>query len=227
MRLRQDAIRRRGQAVLRLIRDRLLSLAGRIRLGVRWSKPSAHVSMMRTTWNRLSRKSRLGFVSHLEKGEEWDEVEFDLVGERFVTRMIERFEDYARAPIEEAELLEIGCGVGRFLKQFAPKVRTVTGVGFSKEMLDSAAERCAGLSNVSVRLNNGSSLEAFSAQSFDFVICAGVMQHITHIDVVTGYVLEALRVLRPGSHHARSSALPKDPGHRETLEGGRRGVGRR
>lgn len=159
---------------------------------------SAYVAHMRELWNTLCQKNKLGYISFLRNGAHWDAKEFHTTGIRFVDRMMERFLDYAAIEPSYASVLEIGCGVGRFLKPLACRFQSVTGVDISKNMLEAAGEYLAGLPNVTLALNDGSTLKEFQAGSFDFCVSAGVFQHITHRDVIVGYVREALRVLAPG-----------------------------
>jgi SAM-dependent methyltransferase len=156
------------------------------------------VDRMRSLWNRLSQKSELGYVSFLEKGAQWDEDEFRLVGERFVKRMMDRYNEFAAIPAAEADVLEIGCGVGRFILPLCSRFRHVTGVDISERMLAVATRRCATERNVDLILSDGASLSGVADRSQDFVITAGVFQHIVNFEVIANYLRESLRVLRPG-----------------------------
>lgn len=155
------------------------------------------ITEMRKLWNRLSKVSRLGFISHLSKGATWDETEFHMVGVRFVNKMIERFEKYGGRDPTKCSVLEIGCGVGRFLKPLSCRFRQVIGVDISKEMLRTAKKRCECLPNIEYILTDGSTLPNVSDGTLDFVVSAGVFQHITDRAVILSYIQEALRVLKP------------------------------
>ncbi|MBK6658057.1 MAG: class I SAM-dependent methyltransferase [Proteobacteria bacterium] len=156
-----------------------------------------NVASMRWLWNLLSLKSRFGFISHLERGHRWDPAEFHLTGVRFVDRMMERFDEYGRVEASTAHLLEIGCGVGRFLRPLACRFKHVTGVDISRVMLSRARRYCAGLPNITTVLNDGASIPV-ADNSVDYCVSAGVFQHITDAEVVLNYIREALRVLAPG-----------------------------
>jgi len=155
------------------------------------------IEEMRTLWDNLSKKSKLGYISHLQKGAKWDNEEFHIVGTRFAGRMIERFKDYCSVEPNSASVLEIGCGVGRFIKPLASYFRYVTGVDISREMLKVAKEYCSDLSNVTFILNDGKSLKECESNSFDYCVSAGVFHHITHIEVIISYIRDAIRVLKP------------------------------
>jgi len=156
-----------------------------------------HVKSMRWLWNVLSLKSRFGFVSHLQPGQRWDPAEFHLTGVRFVDRMMDRLEEYGDKEPSTATLLEIGCGVGRFMRPFACRFKHVIGIDISRVMLARARRYCAGLPNITYLLNDGASLPVADG-SVDYCVSAGVFQHITDAEVILNYIREALRVLAPG-----------------------------
>lgn len=83
-------------------------------------------------------------------------------------------------------VLEIGCGVGRLLKD------GYVGVDISTEML----EICRSRKPNRVVHNNGRTLP-FEENEFDFVYSYLVFQHIPE-EAVMGYIDEAYRVLKPG-----------------------------
>lgn len=159
---------------------------------------SAHVRDMKKLWNGLSQNSRLGYIAHLQSGAEWDEAEFATVGSRFVERMMDRYDEYGVFPPAQSSILEIGCGVGRYCRPLASRFKVVLGFDISAEMIAQASDRCADLDNVQFQLNDGSSLANQPDESVEYCLCAGVFQHITHLDVIESYLHEALRVLVPG-----------------------------
>jgi ubiquinone/menaquinone biosynthesis C-methylase UbiE len=157
-----------------------------------------HVKKMRNLWNSLNRKSKFGYISHLQAGQKWDPAEFHLTGIRFVDRMAERILNYGEVEPSQATILEIGCGVGRFLKPLSCRFKEVCGVDISEEMLKTAKDYCACLPNITYKLNDGESLNEIHNESFDYCISAGVFQHITDIKVILSYIREALRILKLG-----------------------------
>jgi len=153
------------------------------------------VSKMKELWNKKWLEDKYSSISYLTKGE-WDIEEFGIVGSRFVERIISRLQDFGSTSFEESSVLEIGCGVGRFLKPLSPHFKKVIGVDISKEMLR-AARKYLKANNITLILGNGKSLEGIESNTIDYCISAGVFQHITHIDCILNYIKEALRVLKP------------------------------
>ncbi|HVN86013.1 MAG TPA: class I SAM-dependent methyltransferase [Candidatus Binatia bacterium] len=45
-------------------------------------------------------------------------------------------------------LVDLGCGIGTFIRTYGPRFRAIVGVDFSQGMLDRAAVRCNGLDSV-------------------------------------------------------------------------------
>jgi SAM-dependent methyltransferase len=156
------------------------------------------IKQMRDLWNSMNRKSKFGYISFLQKGHEWDSAEFHLTGIRFVEQMCRRFQDYGTVKLDRANVLEIGCGVGRFLKPLACRFKQVYGVDISKRMLNSARKYCVGIPNIEYHLNDGRTLKEFQNDSLDYCVSAGVFQHIIEFEVILSYIKEALRILRPG-----------------------------
>lgn len=167
------------------------------RAGIRLLPKRTRMKMLREQWNRQNRQSTFGYISHLVDGE-WDADEFALAGRRLADRMLERYHDYGTVPADQATILEIGCGVGRFLRPFSDDFRKVIGVDLSEEMLADARRYCEGIANVDLRRNDGATLDGIGEATVDMVVSGGVFQHITVLDAIHSYVREALRVLRPG-----------------------------
>lgn len=124
-----------------------------------------------------------------------------VAGERFVSAMMERFLAYSEYCVvldhlEEATILEIGCGTGRFLKPLAPRFKKVIGVDISNVLLESAKKYCASWKNIEYHQNDGSTLSKFESDSLEYVFSMGVFQHVTDFNVIASYIKEALRILK-------------------------------
>ncbi len=153
---------------------------------------------MRNTWDSLAAKSQYNYISHLQAGASWNLEEFHNVGVRFVEQMLRRYSLYGSYKSADSAVLEIGCGIGRFLKILACHFKKAIGVDISAAMLENAQSYCCCMPNVSYVLTNGNSLHDVTDSTVEFVVSAGVFQHIIDQGVVIAYIKEALRVLKPG-----------------------------
>jgi SAM-dependent methyltransferase len=99
-----------------------------------------------------------------------------------------------------ADLLEIGCGIGRFAAALAPRVGRYTGIDISPGMVAMARGRCAGLANVAIRRASGRDLAPFAAASLDVVLAIDVFPYLvaSEEDLARRHIVEAARVLKPG-----------------------------
>jgi SAM-dependent methyltransferase len=111
----------------------------------------------------------------------------------------ERYEDYAWL-YEAAEfrlhagerVLEIGCGTGCDLLQFAKHSAIATGVDISERHVELARQRV--VNSAEILRADGRNLP-FSAESFDYVYSHGVIHHSDEPEKIAS---EIVRVLRPG-----------------------------
>jgi ubiquinone/menaquinone biosynthesis C-methylase UbiE len=99
-------------------------------------------------------------------------------------------------------VLEIGCGIGRFVEALAPHADHVTGLDIAPAMIARARQRCAGLTNVSLAVSSGRDLAQVPGGSVDLVLAADVFPYLvqTGSEIVDRHVREAVRVLKPGGH---------------------------
>jgi SAM-dependent methyltransferase len=99
----------------------------------------------------------------------------------------------------ESDVLDIGCGIGRLLVALAPRVRSVTGVDVSAEMVKVARKRCAAFPNASVIKGDGRGLSELDDESFAVVIAVDSFPYLRQsgYPLVERYVAESTRVLRP------------------------------
>lgn len=91
--------------------------------------------------------------------------------------------------------LDVGCGPGRVTHGFAPQLDEVVGYDIAPGMLELARKDAA--PNESFIQNTTDDLSPFGDQSFDFVYCNKVLQHVDP-DRVGNYIAEMARVLKPG-----------------------------
>jgi SAM-dependent methyltransferase len=101
-------------------------------------------------------------------------------------RQAAEFEDH-----EGERVLEIGCGTGSDLLQFAKHGAKAVGIDVTPEHIRLANRR---VGNAARLLRASATLLPFSDNSFDYVYSHGVVHHIDHPRSV---VTEIFRVLRP------------------------------
>lgn len=97
----------------------------------------------------------------------------------------------------DAEVLEIGCGIGRLLVPLSERVAVAHGVDISPAMIEQARSFSSVRSNVHLSATDGT-LSGFPDASLDFVYSYIVFQHVPDRASIETYVREAARVLRPG-----------------------------
>jgi ubiquinone/menaquinone biosynthesis C-methylase UbiE len=97
-------------------------------------------------------------------------------------------------------VVEIGCGIGRFVQALAGGAAQVTGLDVSEGMVARARERCADLTNVTLAVSSGRDLSGVADSSAELVLGADVFPYLVQAGVAGAHVAEAARVLRPGGH---------------------------
>jgi ubiquinone/menaquinone biosynthesis C-methylase UbiE len=104
----------------------------------------------------------------------------------------------AHVPIStNSNVLELGCGSGRWLVSLAPMVRTITGVDFCSGSLDVAKKRLENRSLKNVKLLNESVVTVDPGEKFDIIYTSGVLQYLN--DEEFRHCLENIsRMLLPG-----------------------------
>jgi SAM-dependent methyltransferase len=89
------------------------------------------------------------------------------------------------------DVLEVGCGTGHWLSCLTQRGFNVTGLDFSRAMLDIALRQVP-----QSRLVHGTAVALpFAAASFDRVFCINAFHHFPDKE---GFIVETRRVLKPG-----------------------------
>lgn len=103
-----------------------------------------------------------------------------------------------------ADMLDLGCGIGRLAIALAPRCRSVLGLDVSAGMVAEARVRCAPLANVRVETTPGTDLDALPSAAFDLVLAVDSMPYLVQIgpDALATHVAGAARILRPGGRLA-------------------------
>lgn len=94
-------------------------------------------------------------------------------------------------------ILEIGCGIGRVGQALAPSCKQWIGCDVSANMLAFSKERLKEFTNVEHLEISGYDLAPIEDSSIDLVYCTVVFMHLDEWDRYN-YILEAMRVLKPG-----------------------------
>ncbi len=89
------------------------------------------------------------------------------------------------------DVLEVGCGTGRWVLELFPLVQRIVGLDYSFGMLEQAQAQ-----NEALLLTNGDANHLpFPSESFDLVLSLNALQHYTD---QRAFITEARRLLRPG-----------------------------
>jgi SAM-dependent methyltransferase len=95
--------------------------------------------------------------------------------------------------LQDAVVLDAGCGMGRHARQIAQYARTVVAVDFSRA-IDQAARNVAAAPNV-VCIQGDLMALPVADGAFDFVYSLGVLHHLRQTEAA---LAELVRALRPG-----------------------------
>lgn len=145
---------------------------------------------MREDWDERARQNARYFV---DCGHGGSDEEFWSSGPRDVEDFV--LEGIALEP--GAEVLEIGCGLGRLLRPMSERAARATGVDISGEMIARARASLADRPNVRLLTTDGE-LPQTPEASLDFVYSFVVFQHVPTRAAVSRYLAEAARVLKAG-----------------------------
>ena len=98
--------------------------------------------------------------------------------------------------LKSADMLEIGCGIGRFGYYIAPMVHAYTGVDFIEKVLDEARAILREYDNCKLVLNDGMTLEDIGDESQDLAFAFRSLSHAHNTEIVYSYLRETVRVLK-------------------------------
>ncbi|WP_058308735.1 class I SAM-dependent methyltransferase [Gracilibacillus massiliensis] len=111
-------------------------------------------------------------------------------------------------PVENiSKALDIGCGGGIYSKALSDMgVETVTGVDFSKAILEGARENCKNYDNIS--FVNGNAYETnLNSQTYDLILERALIHHLNDL---RSCFLEAFRLLKDNSFYILQDRTPED-----------------
>jgi 2-polyprenyl-3-methyl-5-hydroxy-6-metoxy-1,4-benzoquinol methylase len=173
-------------------RDRVVASVRRRRSGgARRVRPSGAVEALRDTWSRYPGEWKndaslnLGFTT---LGEEWG-------GPAFADGIVELVAPHLGPQVD---VLELGCGGGKFSQRLAPRSRSLLCTDISSTMIEhtrASLEEQNLSGNVSYRLLNGVDFDGVANDSVDFIFSYDVLLHV-QMQNVFSYLVDARRVLR-------------------------------
>lgn len=152
---------------------------------------------MRRFWDRRARENAFFFVdSRLDYSDPAADLDwFWEEGERYLDETLGQL-GASLGP--EDDVIDIGCGVGRFTRALAARAGTVRALDVSPRMLELARQHNGHLENVEWIEGDGTTLAPIPDRSADACFSHVVFQHIPDPEITYGYVREMGRVLRPG-----------------------------
>ena len=117
-------------------------------------------------------------------------------------------------------VLDLGCGIGRFLEALAARVAAIVGVEVSALMAERAAARCRLLPNVSIIRAEGCNLSYMSDRSFDSILAIDCFPYFVQAGggLAERYVTEAARTLKEGGRLAILNYSYRDDRARDEVE---------
>jgi len=102
--------------------------------------------------------------------------------------------------LREAQVLEIGCGVGRLVSPLLDKAAAYTGFDIAAGMVEEARQRCAELPQARFFESDGASIPAeVQDRSYDLILAWAVFIHCP-LEIVAQLSGQACDLLAPGGH---------------------------
>ncbi len=114
--------------------------------------------------------------------------------------------------LAEAQVLEIGCGVGRLVAPLLNKAAVYTGFDIAAGMVEEARQRCAEFEQARFFESDGASLpEEVQDRAYDLIMAWAVFIHCP-LEIVAQLSGQAYGLLAPGGHlRFQLLADPTDP----------------
>jgi SAM-dependent methyltransferase len=116
--------------------------------------------MNRKQWNRLAKKFETE-ACDISREESGDQVK------RYVAR--------ARIPKKGGVLVDLGCGVGTFIKEFGHRFGEIVGVEYAAGIIARAKTRCADMDNVTWHNAGAAQAAARIGRRADLTVCMNVI----------------------------------------------------
>lgn len=149
------------------------------------------LSKLRDSWDRFARDDAMFYIATRKNGP-WNQDAFFESGRPLCDFVLEWTSDIP----DRSHLLEIGCGVGRLARWFAPYFDQINAVDISSEMI----ERARGFDppeNVRFHVIPGHDLTRFEDGRVDLILSCLMFQHLPDPDLIRQSLREVARLLAP------------------------------
>lgn len=160
------------------------------------------IESSREFWEEKARENAVWYISSFGPYDNRDLHDFWQSGDR-IWSDLKLMVEYVPKPTDV--VVDIGCGIGRLARVIAPDVGHVHGFDLSSEMVRRAEELL--ISNATFHVAEGCVLHPLPDASADFVFAYNVFQHLPSHCALREYLLEMLRVCRPGGRIAFTLAI--------------------
>ncbi len=154
---------------------------------------------MRQDWDERARENAKYYIA--DSNENWSEEEFYALGRQTLENdILNDMHNVCQGKDPRAmRVLEIGCGAGRVTRALAEVFGEVDAVDISPEMVRLAREACREKPNARIWNNNGVDVSVIAESGvFDFAFSICCFHHVPSREVISNYVSEVGRLLRPG-----------------------------
>lgn len=106
--------------------------------------------------------------------------------------------------LEELDILDIGCGIGRWAENLYGKIRNYTGIDYSKGFIEAAKERFREDENINFyEMSVCNMTPEICAQKYNLIICTGVLMYVNDSDLEQ--IFRKIRDFSPEYIHIQES----------------------
>ena len=151
---------------------------------------------MRDDWNARAREDAGYYVAFGRR--EQSDADFYATATEVINSLESELRRVPPAQRSGWKALEIGCGPGRLMRPMSRHFTEIHGVDVSDEMIALARERLKDIPHAHPHATDGASLSEFPDNWFDLVYSYAVFQHVPSREVITSYMRETARVMKPG-----------------------------
>jgi len=151
--------------------------------------------------------SQFNHLSSLEsKYDEAGQIVFDIVEGNLKKHCVHPIYDKLLTGIDDLnnkEILDYGCGLGRNILSFHDRVKHITGVDICPRIIrlaDEYIKKQTNCNNYRLVSNNGIDLSSIKDNSFDVVISSRCFSTIVVHDIRYNLLQEFCRILKPGGY---------------------------